>query len=210
VERVVQHTEGVGRDGVKVIGKAGSMQRGEHPCPQREVPRITEIVGDVGGGELAAGEKVAVEIAAVDVAQVDEVELVHLTTVHGQYRRGETVVDIVGIAVGGAAHRDNLSGGKGAFFCAVGGVKRAEHVVVSAVFFNDEDDMIDFLDAGQHLLGPSGWDRCQPQENANSGAKTREPHGITPEVVAVADAMVLRGVTEVKMVIQAPAASTAD
>jgi hypothetical protein len=111
------------------------------------------------------------------LAKVDEVELVHLAAVHAQYSSGKTVIDVMGIAVGGPAHRHNLSVGEDALFSAVRRIEGAEHVVVRAVFLDDEDDVINFLNVSRSALpGSSDWDCRKHKEDADFGAKTREPH----------------------------------
>jgi hypothetical protein len=153
------------------------MQGREHPRSEREVVSVSEIVWNIGGSELAAGEEIAIEITADGGAQIDEVELIHVATVHGQHGGGKTMVDVVRIAIGGANHGGGLSGGKRACFGTVLGVERAEHVVVRSVFLNDENDVIDLLNAGRRLkLGYGDWGRGKQQKKEDSGATTSGRH----------------------------------
>src|SRR5262252_323671 len=89
------------------------------------------------------------------------------------------MVDVVEVAVGSTAHRDDLSVRKSALFRPELCVKDAEHVVVGAIFFHDEDDVIDLWNAGRSLLLGTTWNDCGKKEkNAESGATARAQHEV--------------------------------
>jgi len=65
-----------------------------------------------------------------------------------KWTRRIALLAVVWIAIGGAGHRDRLSRGKSAGFCSILRRICPEHVVERAIFLNDENHVIDFLDAG--------------------------------------------------------------
>src|ERR1039458_6968504 len=109
MKRIVENTKGFGGDGVQVIGKTGSVQRGKHVRAQREIVSISEVVWYLRCAELAASKKVAAVVAACAGSQSDEIELIHPAAIHSQQRGRPFMVNIVFVAVGCSAHWQYLA-----------------------------------------------------------------------------------------------------
>src|SRR5450755_4572736 len=134
-----------------MVGEAGALERRIHSIGNHEILRIRPVVGHIALVRLAQRE-----IVAIDVAVQDEIEAVHAVVIGTDKGAIPGVILITWYAVAVMTQRNNLPGGDGSSGCSVDSGIGAEHIVEGAVFFYDEDDVLDVTEAAHEFRRRAG------------------------------------------------------